>query len=135
MGRSRLTKLPTPNCFRFVRLRVSGETSAVNCRWPFSTTVRQAPFTAMLAPISIAPTGRFVFTISRAVRLLTLRDAIFPTSSISPVNMALLSSFLSFVVSLEIPCDQYVRSRSLDLHPLDPQRLFDPPDSQSVNHR
>src|SRR5918995_3686691 len=78
---------------RFVRLSVSGETSAVNVRLVFLTTVRQAPFTAMLPPSSIGRNDRLVLTDKLADFLPSRKESIVPTSSIRPVNMLLTLRF------------------------------------------
>jgi len=86
-GRSRLTASPGRRSDSVVRRSVSTETSAEKPPLLRSTTVRQAPSTAMLAPCSRSASGSRVRTLRRAPPPGTdATSAMVPTSSTSPVN-------------------------------------------------
>src|SRR4030095_12592819 len=82
IGRSRLTGSPVSSPPRAVRASVSGPTSKRSRPGPRSTTVRQAPLTATLAPRSLSSCTRSADT----TRRLPSRSMTRPISSIRPVN-------------------------------------------------
>src|SRR5436190_6586324 len=88
IGRSRLTIDPAPKFFRLVRSSVSRESSAVKLPLSCWRTVRQTPFTEILAPADTP--SRIPLARTRSVRnsLLSSTETISPTSSMIPVNIS-----------------------------------------------
>src|SRR2546428_426121 len=86
-GRSRFTKAPARRWPRVVRSRVSGPTSKASVVASRVTTVRQAPFTAMLAPPSLPSRAIRARTVRRRVEPSLVTATISPTSSTMPVNI------------------------------------------------
>ena len=95
-GRSRFTGSPASRCPRAVRAMVSGTASAAHHPSPWSTAVRQQPFTAIDAPIVTSSSTRCA-SITRRIPLPPLgsRDRMRPSSSMMPVNTLVLSDSIT----------------------------------------
>src|SRR5579875_3538880 len=98
-GNSRLTIAPGALPAKAVRSRVSRERSAAKDFASCATTVRQHPFTAMLAPIERSCArlaarclpGFGTLMVKRAPSSLRVRFSIFPRCSMIPVNIVKVS--------------------------------------------
>ena len=87
MARSRFTGVPEDREPSVVTVRVSGETSTEKSLSVLATTVKQAPFTLMLAPIVRSPSTVEAMMLSRVPAIPFDRVVTAPISSTMPLNM------------------------------------------------